>query len=90
MGRYDVGKDSTGEVIPESVSTKPRNPNIIPMEVKFEINAGESLWYIKIKKEDNWEFLQRVTTQSGEITEQYVTFETVNEAQEWCEKIGLL
>jgi hypothetical protein len=63
MGRYDVGKEST-EGAPGPASTQPRNPNVVPTEVKFEINAEDSLWYIKIMKEDKetetkWEFLKK-------------------------------
>jgi hypothetical protein len=66
------------------------------MEVKFEFNPQDCSWYVKIKKEDKeaedkWEFVQRkISGERGGFSMVYVTFETADQAQEWCEKVGLL
>jgi hypothetical protein len=88
-----VDKESPEGV--KSTSVRP-NPNIVPTEVKFEISADDSRWYVKIKKENKeeentWEFIKRrIERGSGGFSQEYITFETVDQAQEWCEKIGLL
>ncbi len=92
MDRYELNKNPEGipekdpESVPELKSGRPRNPNVEPMQVQFAFSTMNAQWYVKIKRDQNWEMIQTFSGNNRSI----LYFDTVDEAQEWCEMKGLL
>jgi hypothetical protein len=89
MGRYDLNKIPDDASTPAQPVKSSSNPHVEPMEVKFLFDTEEGKWFIEIikEKENKKEIVKFIT---GAGYREIRRFSTLNEAQEWCEKVGLL
>jgi|WetSurMetagenome_2_1015567.scaffolds.fasta_scaffold563933_2 hypothetical protein len=92
MDRYELQKNTSEEnleskLIPE-LKLKQKNPYVEPMNVQFRFNTNNAMWSIRIKREndEDWEIVFHIINNHTEI----LYFSSVEEAQQWCEKKGLL